>query len=609
MPGPVVSLLPARNAAADLPAHLASVAQFADLVVALDDGSTDDTRAILEANPIVHTVLSNPRRESYAGWDDSANRNRLLEAAQRLSPSWVMSLDADELLAGDDAASLRAFLDHSADPNEAYLFRVFRMIGDLEHYDGPALWVGRLFAPRPDHAFPSDRLHFVPLPTAIPRDRWRETTFRIQHRGSLTDARRQARFAKYREADPDRSWQPSYDHLLDPSKGVRVWPPRGAHLPPLAHEPVVDPRPLDGDEPAISVVVIARDDESNMRRAVDAAVAQIVDEPFEVIVVTGGGAPIAARTRERFPEIIVVELAHPALPGAARNAGLHVARGRFVTFPGSHIELAPGSLAARLAAHRRGWPMVAETMLNGTLTRTGWASYFLDNAGVLPGRPSYAFESPPPRCSYRRDLLTELGGFPEDMRTGEDSVVNEELFHRGYGAFREAEVRAYHHSPCRRPTILMAHHFQRGRGRGRMLADEHALGALPVRRMVRNTLRWLPGRLRWTHREVRRWGGGLRRQYWMSLPLVAVGATAAWLGCWYELTRRLGLGRSPMASQAFAIAARQAGGHGDYQPGNGQHEAVALASPIAPGDLHQAAADEDHGHEEGDRRPTGGHRT
>lgn len=538
MSGPVVSLLPARDAEADLPGHLASVARFADLVVALDDGSTDGTRQLLEDHPLVHTVLTNPRREGYAGWDDSANRSRLLAAAQELSPSWVMSLDADELLPDDDADALRAFLAEGADPDDAYLFPVLRMVEDLRHFDGPPLWVGRLFAPRPEHRFPTDRLHFVPLPTAIPPERWHRTTFRIQHRGSQTPERRRARFAKYREADPDRRWQPSYDHLLDAPRGARPWPARGPHLPPVAHQPVPDPLPSIAGEPAISVVVIARDDEARIRGAVGAAVAQELDEPFEVILVTSGTDRTAAVARQAFPTVTVIELPRPALPGEARNAGLRVARGRYVTFPGSHIELAPGSLAARLAAHRRGWPLVTETLHNGTRTRSGWASYFLDNAGLLPDRPSSAFEGPPPRCSYRRELLDEVGGFPEDRRTGEDSVVNEELFGRGYGAYRTQDAVAVHHSPCRGPGVLVVHHFQRGRGRGRMLAEAHAVGELDGRSLVRATLRWLPGRLRWTHREVARWGGPLRPHYWASLPLVVLGATAAWAGCWYELARR-----------------------------------------------------------------------
>lgn len=65
---------------------------------------------------------------------------------------------------------------------------------------------------------------------------------------------------------------------------------------------------------------------------------------------------------------------HPALPGEARNAGLALARGRCVTFPGSHIELPQGSLAARVDAHLAGWGMVTNTTRAGTRTASGWAS-------------------------------------------------------------------------------------------------------------------------------------------------------------------------------------------------------------------------------------------
>jgi len=234
-----------------------------------------------------------------------------------------------------------------------------------------------------------------------------------------------------------------------------------------------------------------------------------------------------------------VELDHPALPGEARNAGLRVARGRYVTFPGSHIELAPGSLAARLDAHRRGWPMVAETMLNGTPTTAGWASYFLDHAAFLPARPSYQFAGPPPRCSYRRELLTEVGGFPEDVRTGEDSVVNEELHARGYGAYREQRIVACHHSPCRTTRVLVVHHFQRGLGRARILADARAVGEVSTRRALRMTFRSLPGRLRSIHLQVGRWGGDVQAKYWRSLPHIVLGATAAWVGCWYGMANEV----------------------------------------------------------------------
>ena len=100
---PVVCLLPARNAAADLPGFFESAARFCDAVVALDDGSTDRTRELLEASPLVKVVLTNPRREDYRGWDDAANRNRLLAAAGGLNPRWIFSMDADERLDAADA--------------------------------------------------------------------------------------------------------------------------------------------------------------------------------------------------------------------------------------------------------------------------------------------------------------------------------------------------------------------------------------------------------------------------------------------------------------------------------------------------------------------------
>src|SRR5215212_6317434 len=71
MPVKVVCLLPARNAAADLPGFFESAARFADAVVALDDGSTDETRELLEACPLVEVLITNPRRESYRRWDDA----------------------------------------------------------------------------------------------------------------------------------------------------------------------------------------------------------------------------------------------------------------------------------------------------------------------------------------------------------------------------------------------------------------------------------------------------------------------------------------------------------------------------------------------------------
>lgn len=549
----LVCLLPVRNGEADLPGYLESVARFADAVVALDDGSTDHTRAILDASPLVKLVLDNPPRRDYCGWDDTANRNRLLEAAAELEPEWIISLDADERIPPDDAVALRSFVEGEALPGLAFGFKVYRMWQDLGQYDRAGLWVYRLFSFEPGQRFPDQRLHFVPIPTSIPRERWVRTTIRIQHLAGLTEERRLARFEKYRQADPDNAFQHSYRDLLEPPADLYAWEPRpqGLAVLDVSDDEVASTLedaghpPLDEivGRPALSAVVISRDDGARLLRAVASVVAQESPWPFEVIVVASGERNGAALVRERFPDVTVVELPRPALPGEARNAGLRLARGEYVSFPGSHVELPSGSLAARMRAHDLGFAMVTGTTLNGTPTWAGWASYFLDHSAGLPGRPSTELAGAPSHCSYRRSALLAVGGFPEHLRAGEDTVVNQELARRGYRAYRAQDVTIVHRSPCRTPWRLVRHHFVRGRGFGRILRERDGwerrdlLGPSGPRLLRQQTVR----RLSATTRNVRRWGDRWTRfQHLRAFPLVVVGSLAAAAGTWYELLKAPG---------------------------------------------------------------------
>src|SRR5207244_1281192 len=184
----------------------------ADVVVALDDGSTDDTGDILRAHPIVGRVLVNERREGYLGWHDGRNRNRLLAAAADVGAAWVISLDADERLDNDDAGALRGFVAEEALPSCAYGFELYRMVNELQ-FDPRCERVYRLFAFEPGQAFPNRRLDFVPIPTSIRRDRWVDTTLRIKHHGEPDAASRRARVAKFRAAGPAGIFSPSYANL------------------------------------------------------------------------------------------------------------------------------------------------------------------------------------------------------------------------------------------------------------------------------------------------------------------------------------------------------------------------------------------------------------
>jgi glycosyltransferase involved in cell wall biosynthesis len=462
---------------------------------------------------------------------------------------------------------------------------------DLEHYvPQHYLWVYRLFAHEPGQSFPDQRLHFVPLPMSIPRVAWVNTTLRIQHLGGATAARRRARFEKYHQADPHNEYQADYTSVLrDLSDDSLRWEPRppGLNVLAAAANPIDRPPtvgttiygselyhlmshgtelfyPYDGyrsnrthyappivsevagkpptagrtDLLGLSAIVISRNDEARIARTVASVVNQSCPEPFEVIVVASGTDRTAGVVRKRFPGVTLIELPRPALPGEARNAGLRAARGSYVSFPGSHVELPPGSLAARLRAHRLGYPMVTGVVLNGTPTWAGWASYFLDHAANLPDQPATVLNHPPAHCSYALEPLLELGGFPEDLRVGEDTTVNTALFRRGHAAYRDPRIQLTHHSPCRNLWRLVRHHFVRGRGFARItLRDTAKDNALLNRRFLKTRLlQYLPRRLSWTSRSV--WGSPEhRRRYARVFPLVAAGSVAAWMGMWYEILR------------------------------------------------------------------------
>jgi glycosyltransferase involved in cell wall biosynthesis len=295
----------------------------------------------------------------------------------------------------------------------------------------------------------------------------------------------------------------------------------------------------DADGLAMSAIVISRDDETRIETAVASVVGQEVPAPFEVIVVTSGTDRTAEIVRTRFPSVRLVELPRPALPGEARNAGLALARGRYVSFPGSHVELPPDSLAARLRAHRLGYAMVTATVLNGTRTRAGWAVYFLNYASMLPGRPSGALAEPPQTCSYLRATLEHVGGFPEAMRAGEDTLVNNELFRMGYGAWRAREVRFVHKTLCSTPGLLVQHALVRGRALARVLLAERRPGrTLLTPRTIRILAGHVPGRFLRIARCVERWADPeVRRRWRRAAPLVLLGVVVSWCAVWYELLR------------------------------------------------------------------------
>jgi GT2 family glycosyltransferase len=129
-----------------------------------------------------------------------------------------------------------------------------------------------------------------------------------------------------------------------------------------------------------------------------------------------------------------------------------------------------------------------------------------------------------------RFLLDRVGGFPEDRRAGEDTVVNTELWRQGFSAYRDRKAAAIHRSPCTTAGSLWRHHRARGRAWARILLDRHgSRRALLTRRFGMLTL-YAPRRVRTIRRRVADHGGSLVGRHRHVRALIVFGAVAAWWG-------------------------------------------------------------------------------
>ena len=126
-----------------------------------------------------------------------------------------------------------------------------------------------------------------------------------------------------------------------------------------------------------------------------------------------------------------------------------------------------------------------------------------------------------------------IGGFPEDRRVGEDTVVNTRLFELGYRAYFSAENRSVHKSPCEGPVKLLRHHFVRGRGFGLILWEQSGRPQRlrsRLRRILWLVTKYPAKRMRFITRAVRDWGETERGHFALSLPLILAGVASAALG-------------------------------------------------------------------------------
>ncbi len=91
----LLGIILVKNDAPVLRATLGRLAECCDGIIALDDGSTDESAKIIaECDKVIHTI-TNPK---YKKWNPFEDMNRILNLVHQIKPSWVMYIDSDDLI-------------------------------------------------------------------------------------------------------------------------------------------------------------------------------------------------------------------------------------------------------------------------------------------------------------------------------------------------------------------------------------------------------------------------------------------------------------------------------------------------------------------------------
>ena len=189
------------------------------------------------------------------------------------------------------------------------------------------------------------------------------------------------------------------------------------------------------DAPDLSVVVICFNDRENLPRAVRSVLGQTLRN-LEVLVVddasTDGSADVADELAREDDRITVVRL--PENSGGCsrpRNAGMEIARGRFLMFLDSDDYYDRHACKNMLlAAERTGSDVVGAGVIRENLTKdktSPWAKEIYDRRAVYAGirdNPMLFFDPLSTNKIYRADFLSRHGiRFPEGIHY-EDSYFS-----------------------------------------------------------------------------------------------------------------------------------------------------------------------------------------
>jgi glycosyltransferase involved in cell wall biosynthesis len=200
---------------------LESVLSFCDNVIVLDNNSIDNTVKICKDFSHVNII-----EQPDLPFDESRDRNILLQKSLELKPDYVLSMDGDEILIPNSKEILEEELEILYPNSNVFMFQFLYMWDKLNQYryDGvyENIWQQRLFktSNQPENLKIYDtnysgNAHASSIPNNTLGQKFPiRSTIKILHYGYFDQTLRNNKFNFYNKLTPNNKEQDMYSHII-----------------------------------------------------------------------------------------------------------------------------------------------------------------------------------------------------------------------------------------------------------------------------------------------------------------------------------------------------------------------------------------------------------
>ncbi|MCC7406926.1 MAG: glycosyltransferase [Phycisphaeraceae bacterium] len=304
---------------------------------------------------------------------------------------------------------------------------------------------------------------------------------------------------------------------------------------------------MNGRAPQISVVILANNEEQNLRRMLPVLARQKVSEPFEIVLIDSGSTDGTMQVARQFGAQIYQIAPDQFQHGRARNLGALRARGRFLVYLVADAVPADDHWLARmvepLADPTIGGVFCRQMPPKGTIPTQAYAlehRYGPENRRhvLRPGEPLTLsrVRISNVSASYRRQTVLEMP-FAEHLIVCEDVAMGLALLRGGLDVLYRGDTAVYHaHNYSLRQ--IFRRYFDIGSSLRDLWAELPSQardeGSRPLENPVRQFLAYAAGQASYLARH-RRWG------WFFIVPFYDAARLAGYVAgrCHHRLPRML----------------------------------------------------------------------